>query len=79
MKKYTSIHARVEANVATIQDHLKEIEHWVAKVADEAKRGHADWGTVGTLAHIRECLSEALGHDVSEDPPNLKDPSEYDY
>lgn len=75
---HSSIHARVDANVATIQDLCKEVENMVARFRDGASRGKADWGTVGTLAHIRQCLNEALGYN-DEDPPNIKDPSEYDY
>ena len=75
---YSSIHARVEANVATIQDLCKEVQVWVASIGAEAKCGKADWGTVGTLAHIRQQLNEALGYN-DEDPHNVKDPSDYDY
>lgn len=57
---------RVKANVKKIRELMKEM----AKEVDEIQKvQHVDWGDVGTLAHFREYLNNALGHEDS-DPSN---------
>jgi hypothetical protein len=57
---------RFEANVAEIKALLAEIERDIKRRCASIK--HPDYADVGDLAHIRQCLSEALGHE-DKDPP----------
>jgi hypothetical protein len=57
---------RFEANIAEIKALLAEIEREIKRRSASIK--DPDYADVADLAHIRQCLSEALGRE-DKDPP----------
>lgn len=53
-----SAQQRVDANIRYIRERLNDIIKNVDYFDNETD---VDWGLVGDLAHIQQCLNEALG------------------